>query len=67
MSLDGARQYYANRARDWELQMLIKARVAAGDRATGRALLDFVEPRIYSTTLDFSAVEALSRHARAAE
>ena len=45
--------------------MLIKARVAAGDRATGRALLDFVEPRIYSTTLDFSAVEALSRHARA--
>ena len=40
--------------------MLIKARVAAGDRATGRELLDFVEPRIYSTTLDFSAIEALS-------
>ncbi len=60
ISVDGARQYYESRARDWELQMLIKARVAAGDRATGRALLDFVEPRIYSTTLDFSAVEALS-------
>jgi len=60
ISLDGAKQYYEKRARDWELQMLIKARVAAGDRATGRALLEFVEPRIYSTTLDFSAVEALS-------
>jgi [glutamine synthetase] adenylyltransferase / [glutamine synthetase]-adenylyl-L-tyrosine phosphorylase len=60
LSLDGARKYYAERARDWELQMLIKARVAAGDEATGRALLDFVEPRIYSTTLDFSAVEQLS-------
>ena len=60
ISLDGARQYYAARARDWELQMLIKARVAAGDRNVGRRLLDFVEPRIYSTTLDFSAVEALS-------
>ena len=60
ISLDGARQYYEGRARDWELQMLIKARVAAGDRAVGRALLDFVEPRIYSTTLDFSAIEALS-------
>ena len=60
ISLDGARQYYQNRARDWELQMMIKARVAAGDRALGRALLDFLEPRIYSTTLDFSAVEALS-------
>ena len=60
ISVDGARQYYESRARDWELQMLIKARVAAGDRATGRALLDSVEPRIYSTTLDFSAIEALS-------
>jgi glutamate-ammonia-ligase adenylyltransferase len=60
ISLDGARQYYESRARDWELQMLIKARVAAGHPATGTALLDFVEPKIYSTTLDFSAIEALS-------
>ena len=60
ISLDGARQYYTSRARDWELQMMIKARVAAGHRATGRELLDFVEPRIYSTTLDFSAIEQLS-------
>jgi glutamate-ammonia-ligase adenylyltransferase len=34
ISLDGAMKYYASRARDWELQMMIKARVAAGDRAT---------------------------------
>jgi glutamate-ammonia-ligase adenylyltransferase len=60
ISFEGARQYYESRARDWELQMMIKARVAAGDRATGQALLDFVEPKIYSTTLDFSAIEALS-------
>ncbi len=60
ISLAGARQYYESRARDWELQMMIKARVAAGDRSTGQALLDFVEPKIYSTTLDFSAIEALS-------
>jgi glutamate-ammonia-ligase adenylyltransferase len=60
ISLDGARQYYEARARDWELQMMIKARVAAGDRATGQELLEFVEPKIYSTTLDFSAIEALS-------
>ncbi|HEV1284760.1 MAG TPA: glutamine-synthetase adenylyltransferase [Bryobacteraceae bacterium] len=60
ISLEGARQYYQSRARDWELQMMIKARTAAGDRATGAALLDFVEPKIYATTLDFSAIEALS-------
>jgi glutamate-ammonia-ligase adenylyltransferase len=60
ISLDAARQYYAKRARDWELQMMIKARAAAGDRVTGRALLEFVEPLIYKTTLDFTAIEQLS-------
>jgi glutamate-ammonia-ligase adenylyltransferase len=60
ISLDGARDYYRNRARDWELQMLIKARVSAGDRRLGQELLDFVEPIIYSTTTDFGAVESVS-------
>ena len=60
ISLDGAKSYYQARARDWELQMLIKARVAAGDPEAGRELLATVEPLIYSTTLDFSAVEEVS-------
>ncbi len=60
ISLEGAREYYTSRARDWELQMLIKARVAVGDSATGQALLDCVEPYIYSTTLDFTAIETMS-------
>lgn len=60
ISLTGAQEYYSNRARDWELQMLIKARVAAGDEQLGQALLDFVEPSIYSTTLDFSTIETMS-------
>lgn len=60
ISLEGAKAYYANRGRDWELQMLIKARVAAGERGPGRELLEFTEPRTYSSTLDFSAIEAVS-------
>lgn len=60
ISMEGAQRYYQTRARDWELQMLIKARAAAGDTNTGRELLDLVQPLIYSTTLDFSAVEAVS-------
>src|ERR1700733_11508450 len=60
ISLDGAKRYYQTRARDWELQMLIKARVAACDPEAGRELLHTVEPLIYSTTLDFSAVEEVS-------
>ena len=59
-SLEGAKQYYASRGRDWELQMLIKARVAAGDPGPGRDLLNFVEPLIYKTTTDFRTVEAVS-------
>jgi glutamate-ammonia-ligase adenylyltransferase len=60
LSLPAAKDYYSKRARDWELQMLIKARVAAGDAELGQSLLDFVEPSIYSTTLDFSTIETMS-------
>jgi glutamate-ammonia-ligase adenylyltransferase len=60
MSKDGAMTYYQERARDWEKQMLIKARVSAGDTGPGEALLEFVEPLIYQSTLDFRAVEAVS-------
>jgi glutamate-ammonia-ligase adenylyltransferase len=60
LSEEGARAYYTDRARDWEKQMLIKARVSAGDREPGERLLEFVEPLIYRTSLDFRAVEAVS-------
>ncbi len=60
ISLEAARNYYRIRARDWELQMLLKARAAAGDRALGAELLEFVEPLIYSTTTEFSVVESAS-------
>jgi glutamate-ammonia-ligase adenylyltransferase len=60
LSLEGSQHYYRQRARDWELQMLIKARVAAGEKGPGLALLEFVESMIYSSSLDFSSLEAVS-------
>jgi glutamate-ammonia-ligase adenylyltransferase len=60
LSQEGAKDYYRDRARDWEKQMLIKARVAAGEPEPGAALLEFVEPLIYQSSLDFRAVEAVS-------
>ena len=60
ISADGAKTYYRERARDWEKQMLIKARVSAGERDPGADLLDFVEPLIYQSSLDFRAVESVS-------
>ena len=60
VSEEGARVYYSERARDWEKQMLIKARISAGECEPGAALLEFVEPLIYQSSLDFRAVEAVS-------
>jgi glutamate-ammonia-ligase adenylyltransferase len=60
ISVEGARHYYSQRARDWEKQMLIKARVSAGEPDPGMELLEFVEPLIYQSSLDFGAVEAVS-------
>ena len=55
-----AADYYFNRARDWELQMLIKARPVAGDCRLGQRFLSMVRPRIYQTTTDFSQIEKLA-------
>jgi glutamate-ammonia-ligase adenylyltransferase len=60
ISAGGAQSYYVERARDWEKQMLIKARVSAGEPEPGATLLEFVEPLIYRSSLDFRAVEAVS-------
>lgn len=55
-----AANYYFDRARDWELQMLIKARPVAGDLLLGQRFLSMVTPRIYQTTTDFSHIEKLA-------
>ncbi len=59
-SLRTAVDYYHQRARDWELQMLIKARPAAGSAKLGRTFLDSIEPLIYQTSTDFSTIERVA-------
>ncbi|HUI41425.1 MAG TPA: putative nucleotidyltransferase substrate binding domain-containing protein [Terriglobia bacterium] len=59
LALNAAFDYYARRARDWELQMLIKARHSAGDARLTRAFLRGVEPYVYSAPGDFAAVESV--------
>jgi len=51
--------YYQAHARDWERYALVKARVVAGDKAAGQALLQHLRPFIYRRYLDFNALEAL--------
>ena len=61
ISLKSALEYYARRAREWELQMLIKARHSAGQTRVTREFLRGVEPHIYGSPADFAAVEAVLR------
>ncbi len=46
-SLPSVLRYYRTRARQWELQMLIKARPSAGERELGRQFLREVRPLIF--------------------
>ena len=65
-TLDSYRAYWERWARPWELQSLIKARVAAGDPGLGRAFLEAAEPFVYPETLAPDAVrEVRAMKARA--
>jgi glutamate-ammonia-ligase adenylyltransferase len=55
-TLASYRAYWEKWAETWELQALIKARVAAGDAALGAAFLAAAEPFIYPETLGADAV-----------
>ncbi len=59
ISLKSSLEYYEHRARDWELQMLIKARHSAGDPTLTRDFLRGVEQEIYGSPGDFEAVESV--------
>jgi glutamate-ammonia-ligase adenylyltransferase len=61
ISLKSSLEYYEHRARDWELQMLIKARHSGGDAWLTRDFLRGVEPQIYGSPGDFDAVESALR------
>ncbi len=51
LSLQATLSYYETRGADWERQMLLRARVCAGDRDLGNALLRGLVPFIYPRSL----------------
>ncbi len=57
--LPSALEYYRHRAREWELQMLIKARGSAGDHEQSRDFLQEVQPLVYRSEFHFPVVEAV--------
>jgi len=59
ISLPAALEYYRTRAREWELQSLIRARGSAGDRETARECLKQVRPLVYQREFRLEVVEAV--------
>lgn len=59
LSLPAAVDYYQRRAREWELQMLLKARHSAGDPGLVRDFLVGVEPCLFRGEMHFAAVESV--------
>jgi len=59
VGLAAALDYYRHRAREWELQMLIKARGSAGDLSTARRFLREVQPLIFRQQFHVAAVAAV--------
>src|SRR6185312_34405 len=57
VSMASAELYYQNLGQNWERAAFIKARAAAGDRESGRAFLETLQPFIWRKHLDFAAVE----------
>ena len=57
VALHAALRYYSGSAQDWELQALIKARHSAGDLDLARRFLRGVQPRVYTASLNFAAIE----------
>ncbi|MFM7783886.1 MAG: bifunctional [glutamate--ammonia ligase]-adenylyl-L-tyrosine phosphorylase/[glutamate--ammonia-ligase] adenylyltransferase, partial [Gammaproteobacteria bacterium] len=59
LGFDAMEQYYQDQGRDWERYAMIKARVVAGDRAAGEALLATLRPFTYRRYIDFTAIDSL--------
>jgi glutamate-ammonia-ligase adenylyltransferase len=56
MPVDAAMDYYESVGQNWERAAHIKARIAAGDLAEGRAFLEELQPFIWRRNLDFAAI-----------
>jgi glutamate-ammonia-ligase adenylyltransferase len=69
IGLKHALNYYAHGAHDWELQALIKVRHSAGNAALARQFIRGVEPLVYTSNVNFEAIETalLSREKMGAQ
>ena len=56
MPVAAALDYYESVGQNWERAAMIKSRVAAGDRAAGKAFLAELQPFVWRRNLDYAAI-----------
>ncbi|MBF0274301.1 MAG: hypothetical protein HQK84_03610 [Nitrospinae bacterium] len=59
MSLRSYEVYYEAWGENWERQMLVKARIVAGDKELGAQWLKMIKPFIYRRTLDYNTISEI--------
>ncbi len=59
ISLRACKQYYESWGRTWERMVMIRARVIAGNRDTGRAFMEIINPFVWQRTVDYSEIEEI--------
>lgn len=60
-TLDSHVSYYDRWAKSWEFQALLKARPIAGDPALGRAYIDAVQPKVWTSAARENFVDSVQR------
>lgn len=59
MCFDAIEEYYQAHGREWERYAMIKARVVAGDRGEGEALLETLRPFVFRRYIDYGVFDSL--------
>ncbi len=59
ISLQACKQYYESWGRTWERMVMIRARVIAGNKDTGRAFMEIIRPFVWQRTIDYSEIEEI--------
>ncbi|MBT6717688.1 MAG: bifunctional [glutamate--ammonia ligase]-adenylyl-L-tyrosine phosphorylase/[glutamate--ammonia-ligase] adenylyltransferase [Nitrospina sp.] len=61
MSITGYEQYFKTRARIWEQQAMVRARVVAGNKEVGKKFMERVHEFVFKDDFEYSALIEISR------
>ena len=61
LSIEGYDRYFKTRARIWEQQAMVRARMVAGDREVGRRFLEVAHNFVFQDNFEYSSLIEISR------